>query len=66
MIKVLLQGYARTFGYQQSKKIDEALREINGLIEDYPENPFFYETKGQILFENGDVETIDRHLIKKP
>jgi predicted Zn-dependent protease len=54
--KGLIARYARTFGYQQSKKIDEALREINGLIEDYPENPFFYETKGQILFENGDVE----------
>jgi predicted Zn-dependent protease len=52
----LIARYARTFAYQQSKNIDLALSEINGLINDYPENPFFYETKGQMLFENGDVE----------
>lgn len=52
----LVARYARTFAYQQSKNINDALAEINGLIDDYPENPFFYETKGQILFENGDVE----------
>lgn len=59
----LVARYARTFAYQQSKNINDALAEINGLIDDYPENPFFYETKGQILFENGDVEqSIDPYL----
>lgn len=47
--------YARTFAYQQSDRIDEALSEIDTLIVDFPENPFFYETKGQILYENGMV-----------
>lgn len=47
--------YARTFAYQKAKKIKEALTEINQLIEIDPHNPFFYETKGQILYENGDV-----------
>ena len=51
----LLAKYARTFAYQQSNKIDLALAEINALIADYPDNPFFFETKGQILFENGMV-----------
>lgn len=54
--KSMIARYARTFAYQQSKNIENALAEINGLINDYPENPFFHETKGQILFENGDVE----------
>jgi len=47
--------YARTFAYQQSDKIEKALNEINGLINEYPENPFYQETRGQILYENGRV-----------
>ena len=47
--------YARTFGYQQSHRIKEALAEIDTLIVEYPENPFYYETKAQILFEDGRV-----------
>jgi len=47
--------YARTFGYQQSNRIKEALLEIDRLIVEYPENPFYYETKAQILFEDGRV-----------
>lgn len=47
--------YARTFAYQQSDRFDQALVEIETLIEDYPDNPFFRETKGQILYENGNV-----------
>lgn len=47
--------YARTFAYQEHDQIDNALAEIDGLVAEFPENPFFYETKGQILFENGEV-----------
>ncbi|MDA9620073.1 M48 family metalloprotease, partial [Alphaproteobacteria bacterium] len=47
--------YARTFGYQQNDRIKEALIEINRLILEYPENPFYYEAKAQILFEDGRV-----------
>ncbi len=47
--------YARTFAYQQSDRFDQALSEIETLIADFPENPFFRETKGQILYENGNV-----------
>ncbi len=54
--------YARTFAYQQSDRFDQALAEIETLINDYPENPFFRETKGQILYENGNViESIDAY-----
>ncbi len=48
--------YARTFAYQQSDRFDEAIAEIDTLIADYPDNPFFHETKGQTLYENGYVE----------
>ncbi|MBT5075006.1 MAG: M48 family metalloprotease [Kordiimonadaceae bacterium] len=47
--------YARTFAYQQSNNMNDALAEIETLITDFPENPFFHETKGQILYENGYV-----------
>lgn len=47
--------YARTFAYQNKNKFNEAIDEINGLIEIDPNNPFFHETKGQILYENGNV-----------
>ncbi|MDG1995994.1 MAG: M48 family metalloprotease [Emcibacteraceae bacterium] len=53
--KTLHARYARTFAYQQHDEINNALMEINSLLEDYPENPFFHETKGQILYENGEV-----------
>lgn len=54
--------YARTFAYQQSDRFDRALAEIDTLIEDFPDNPFFRETKGQILYENGNVvESIDAY-----
>jgi predicted Zn-dependent protease len=29
--------------------------EIDGLIEDHPDDPYFHELKGQMLFENGRV-----------
>lgn len=47
--------YARTYAYHKSHKLEQALTEINSLIADYPENPFFYETKGQLLYEDGKV-----------
>ncbi|TPD62968.1 hypothetical protein FIV46_02490 [Emcibacter nanhaiensis] len=47
--------YARAFAYHKLHQVPEALREINSLIEELPKDPYFYETKGQILFENGFV-----------
>ena len=54
--KSALARYARTFAYNKEHKIELALEEINALIEMEPENAYFYESKGQILFENGDIE----------
>src|SRR5437762_8640441 len=36
-------------------KLDLALPEIDGLIRDFPNDPYYRELKGQILFENGRV-----------
>ncbi|MDJ0922526.1 MAG: M48 family metalloprotease [Henriciella sp.] len=45
--------YARSISAMQSDDINTALREIDSLIEDSPENPYYHELKGQILFEGG-------------
>jgi predicted Zn-dependent protease len=47
--------YARSIAYYKIPKLDKSLAEINKLIELQPQNPFFHEMKGQILFENGKV-----------
>jgi len=44
--------YARAFAYYRAVDIPRATREIQSLIADEPNNPFFYEIYGQLLFEN--------------
>lgn len=45
--------YARSISAMKAADLTSALREIDSLIEEQPENPFFHELKGQILFETG-------------
>ena len=47
--------YARAIAYYRIPKLDKALATIDGLIRDYPTNPYYEELKGQMLFENGRV-----------
>jgi predicted Zn-dependent protease len=47
--------YARSIAYYRQPDIDRAVAEIDGLIADYPADPYFHELKGQMLFENGRV-----------
>ncbi|MEM7458861.1 MAG: M48 family metalloprotease [Pseudomonadota bacterium] len=52
--------YARSISAMQVADLTTALKEIDSLIEEEPENPYFHELKGQILFETGKpVESID-------
>ncbi|PCI51581.1 MAG: peptidase [Alphaproteobacteria bacterium] len=51
----LYAKYARAFAYHKNHEMDKALKELDELLEYYPNDPFFWETKGQILFENGLV-----------
>lgn len=47
--------YARSIADFKRSHADEALAGINILIKQHPKDPFFYDTKGQILFENGKL-----------
>lgn len=43
--------YARAIAYYQLKEPDRALKLIDVLLGEQPENPYLWELKGQILFE---------------
>jgi predicted Zn-dependent protease len=45
--------YARAIAQYQRGDIPKALSQIDELIAQEPDNPYFYELKGQVLFENG-------------
>ena len=45
--------YARAIGFSQIGDLKASLREIDILLKKHPKNPYFWELKGQILFESG-------------
>jgi predicted Zn-dependent protease len=45
--------YARAIAYYRNKEIDKSLSIMDALIQNYPQDSYFYELRGQILFENG-------------
>jgi predicted Zn-dependent protease len=47
--------YARAIAYYRIPQLDKAVPEIDGLIRDFPRNPYYDELKGQMLFENGRI-----------
>jgi predicted Zn-dependent protease len=51
----VLARYARAIAYYRIPKLDKALPIIDGLIRDFPQDPYFRELKGQMLFENGRI-----------
>jgi predicted Zn-dependent protease len=54
--------YARSVAYYRSADIERALNEIDKLLATHPENPYYNELKGQMLFEYGRVaESIEPH-----
>lgn len=52
----VMARYARTVAYYRDARIAQALPLIDGLIADAPNDPYFHELKGQILFENGKIK----------
>lgn len=48
--------YARAIAYYRIPDLKRAVPLIDGLIKDYPKDPYFQELKGQMLFENGRVD----------
>lgn len=47
--------YARAVAYYRTSDLAKALPLIDGLIAERPEDPYFWELKGQMLFENGRI-----------
>ncbi len=65
--------YARTIAYYRQPNLAKALPLIDSLLAEQPDDPFFHELKGQMLFENGHVaealpnyETAVRLLPRSP
>ncbi|MBP9231793.1 MAG: tetratricopeptide repeat protein, partial [Phenylobacterium sp.] len=48
--------YGRAIAYYQLKEPDKALKIIDNLLTQQPDNPYLYELKGQILFEFGRAD----------
>ncbi len=54
--------YARAVAYYRGTDLDRALIEINSLLEEYPDNSYFQELKGQMLFEFGRIaDSVEPH-----
>ena len=47
--------YARAIAYYQIPDMEHALAALDTLLADHPDDPWFHELKGQVLFENGRV-----------
>lgn len=45
--------YARSIAWYRDNQADKALKELERLIAEHPNDPYFHELKGQILFEFG-------------
>ena len=48
--------YARAIAQYRRGDLVAALRGIDGLIQQAPNDPYFHELKGQMLYENGRVQ----------
>jgi predicted Zn-dependent protease len=48
--------YARSTAYYLEGNLAKAVPLIDGMISEFPRNPYFHELKGQMLFENGRIK----------
>lgn len=48
--------YARSVAHFRTGSLRTAIKELQTLIDEEPENPYFYELKAQILYESGQRE----------
>lgn len=54
--------YARTIAWYRDGQTDRALTAVEALIAEQPDNPYQWELKGQILFEEGRAaEAVEAH-----
>ena len=47
--------YARAIAYYKIPDLNRAVVALDALLADHPDDPWFHELKGQVLFENGRV-----------
>jgi predicted Zn-dependent protease len=52
----VLGRYATAIALYRLPDLPAALKGIDALLTEYPNDPYFHELKGQMLFENGRVE----------
>jgi predicted Zn-dependent protease len=68
--KSLPARYARSVALFRAADMNSAIKEIDSLIEEQPENPYFHELKAQILYESGQrsaaLPSAERALELKP
>ncbi len=58
--------YARAIAYYRETESDHALTALDDLLHDFPNNPYLWELKGQVLFEAGktvDAEAAHQHSV---
>lgn len=51
----LLARYGRAIAHFQNSHIEDSLKEVDSLIQEFPQDPHFWDLKGQILFESGKI-----------
>lgn len=56
--------YAKSIAYFKQMKIKQAIATLDDMIALEPSNPFFFELKGQIYLETGDVVNAQKEYIK--
>jgi len=59
----LYARYARAIMNYKQGNIDAAIQSINQLINEYPDDPYFYELRGDIYLNGGDAKKyVDRYI----
>jgi predicted Zn-dependent protease len=48
--------YARSIAYHREGLLEKSVEEIDILLSRYPSDPYYWELKGQVLFESGKVD----------
>ena len=53
---LIFNKYSLAVAYYRKALLKESLLILNQMINQYPDNPWFYELKGQVLYESGKIK----------
>jgi len=48
--------YARAVAYHRQGMLEKSIEELNILLQRFPRDPYYWELKGQVLFESGKIK----------